>query len=121
MKLSAKLKVEGGFLKLTITYGNGFLQCATTKVPLSAIDSNGGGTDIHLVDVTEDVVNGRLLFVMSNGSTIPADLKLLLPSFLNNNPNNVLKINVGTGKLEVVPNETVLDAFGAPQFKAFSL
>lgn len=121
MKLGAKLKVEGGFLKLTITYGDSYIQCATTKVPLSQIDSNGNGTDIHLVDVTEDTVNGKLLFLMSNGSTIPADLQLLLPSFLNNNPNNVLKINVGTGKLEVVPNETVLDGFGIPQFKAFSL
>ena len=118
--VKCKFWVHDGKLKLKVTVGNECHTCHFNIADLGIIDGGGGGTDKFLQSVTQNNNAGTVRLTMNDGTFWTINMITLLPSFISNDPNNVLEIGAG-GKLQVIADEVVTDAFGVPQFESFSI
>lgn len=119
MYIKHKFYVENGKLYLTTNYGvnRNVLKC--TKAEISLSELNLGGEDNYLIDVIYEENSDKVIFTMLNGNVFELNILDLLESFVSSDINNVLSLG-SDGKLKVVPNVLVKDAFDNPIFNAFS-
>lgn len=124
MYIKHKFDVENGKLYLTTNYGvnRNVLKCTKAEISLSELNlggDGGNGEDNYLIDVIYEENSDKVIFTMLNGNGFELNILDLLESFVSSDINNVLSLG-SDGKLKVVPNVLVKDAFGNPLFNAFS-
>lgn len=124
MYIKHKFDVENGKLYLTTNYGvnRNVLKCTKAEISLSELNlggDGGNGEDNYLIDVIYEENSDKVIFTMLNGNVFELNILDLLESFVSSDINNVLSLG-SDGKLKVVPNVLVKDAFGNPIFNAFS-
>lgn len=124
MYIKHKFDVENGKLYLTTNYGvnRNVLKCTKAEISLSELNlggDGGNGEDNYLIDVIYEENSDKVIFTMLNGNVFELNILDLLESVVSSDSNNVLSLG-SDGKLKVVPNVLVKDAFGNPIFNAFS-
>ena len=127
MYIKHKFDIENGKLYLTTNYGvnRNVLKCTKTEISLSELNLGGGnsggdgGEDNYLIDVIYEENSDKVIFTMLNGNVFELNILNLLESLVSSDINNVLSLG-SDGKLKVVPNVIVKDAFGNSIFNAFS-
>lgn len=124
MYIKHKFDVENGKLYLTTNYGvnRNVLKCTKAEISLSELNlggDGGNGEDNYLIDVIYEENSDKVIFTMLSGNVFELNILDLLESFVSSDINNVLSLG-SDGKLKVVPNVIVKDAFGNSIFNAFS-
>lgn len=124
MYIKHKFDVENGKLYLVTHYGvnRNVLKCTKAEISLSELNLGGvggNGEDNYLTDVIYEENSDKVIFTMLNGNVFELNILDLLESLVSSDINNVLSLG-SDGKLKVVPNVIVKDAFGNSLFNAFS-
>ena len=126
MYIKHKFDVLDGKLFLTTNYGvnRNMLKCTKAEISLSELNlgGDGGGNtgdDNYLIGVDYVEDSDKVIFTMLNGNSYELNILDLLESYVSSDNNNVLSLG-SDGKLKVIPNVLVKDAFGNPIFNAFS-
>ncbi len=102
------LKIENGFLELTLIQGK---HCKKAKTLLPT--TSGGTSLVSFVDNND----GNVIFTDSLGNTFPLNMLDVVSSVINSSTDNVLIVN--NGMLEVIPNASIEDLSGNTILKGF--